>query len=249
MTSPDIRIDTDRPSRLKLAEQIDVLTMRRPERRKLIRGVLSDIRDKARANAREHKTVTGEKFVPRSKQTEKKWKLAGKPKRKMLMKIARSLSLIVRGDYRGVVTYRNGTTAKIAYAHQHGMVATHSAKRNRPPWAKKDKSKEPATIAQAKALNRNGYRHPEARTRGKGGAVLKKKPIRWFLEKNDKDKPHMTFDQAALILHKLKHGNKKKPSTWKVKLPARPFLGCTPAESEFYLTEMAQATLANIRNK
>lgn len=242
MTKPDLSIDTDKSAHLKLSDQIDVLTMSPAQSKKLLKMMLSDVRAKARHNVATQTTITGEKFKPRTKRA--------KNRRRMLRGLSRQLSIMPKSSHYGEVGWKVGFTAMLGRVHQDGMVTTKTpAKAGKKPWFSKDYYKKPVTPGLAKALNRNGFKLRVARKRGKGGAVLKRVSTKWLQGQNEEGKNNMSFGRGAFILRVLLYGKRKKPKKWKVKVPARPFLGVTPENADAYLTEIAQEALAKIRSK
>lgn len=142
---------------------------------------------------------------------------ARKRRRKMLLRLARRLRIVEIDDSRVVIGWRNRVEEQIGAKQQYGQTATFKRE-----WleaeldgsrADLDYYRKPATRRQAKALIEAGYK----RRTGKGG---KKTPsIRWITQ-------HMTIARAGLIL-KLLRGSK---DAWRIRLPARSFLGITDAD-------------------
>lgn len=66
MAKPVFSIDTDQRSRLKLSEQIDVLTMPPAARRRLLKSIGKETRQRTRGNIRHQETVAGAPMPPRA---------------------------------------------------------------------------------------------------------------------------------------------------------------------------------------
>lgn len=143
-------------------------------------------------------------------------------------------------DHSAVVTWKQAGQAKIAYRHHHGVPEDYTAKKAERVYGRPDYRK-PATPAQAKALNREGFRRRVARKRGKGGAVLKRVPQKWIRD-------NMSLGQAGLILRLMRTGSTKGVQRWEIEVPERPVLGATPADADKLLTAMAQNALQRIKH-
>jgi hypothetical protein len=229
MAGPALTIDTDKKSCLRLHDQIDVLTMKPVQRRRLLREIGKETRADVRKNVRQQQTVTGSAMAPR----------ASKKKRRMFRKMAKGMVTRIRGDHQAIVTWKNTGQAKVAYQHQHGISENFTAQKAKRKYGVPDYS-TPATPAQAKALNREGFRKRVARKRGKGGAILKRAPQKWIRD-------NMSLGQAGLVLRLMRTNTRKGKQSWKIDLPERPILGATPGDANTYLTTMAQEALAKIR--
>ncbi len=229
MAGPDFTIDTDQRSRLKLADQIDVLTMAPAARRRLLRDIGKESRQRMRSNIRHQKTVAGAPMPPR----------AGRKKRKMFRKLAKGTITRVVNDHSAVVTWKQAGQAKVAYRHHHGVPEDYTAKKAERVYGRPDYQK-PATPAQAKALNREGFRRRVARKRGKGGAILKRVPQKWIRD-------NMSLGQAGLVLRLMRTGSSKGVQRWQINVPERPVLGATPADADKILTAMAENALQRIK--
>jgi hypothetical protein len=231
MTSPDIRIDTDRLSRLKLAEQIDVLTMSPGNRRRLLKKIGTGVRKETRGNIQKQNTVSGQPMEPR----------ASKKKRRMMSKMSKGMITRIEDDHSAVVTWKNPGQAMVADRHHRGIPEEFTAKKAARIYGRPNYGK-PATPAQAKSLNKEGYRRLTARKRGKGKAVLKRVSQKWIRE-------NMTQGQAGLILRLMRTDSTKGVQSWSIKVPPRPILGATPENAQIYLTAMAREALQQIKRK
>jgi len=234
MAGPDLTIDTDRRSRLKLADQIDVLTMAPAARRRLLRDIGKESRQRMRSNIQHQKTVAGSPMPPR----------ADRKKRKMFRRLAKGMVTNIVNDHEADVTWKYGSRAKLAYRHHHGITqevsAGEAARVAHKRYGSPPKYKNKATKAQAKALNREGFRRRVARKRGKGGAVLKRVPQKWIRD-------NMSIGQAGLVLRLMRTGTPKGVQRWQINVPERPVLGATPADADKILTAMAANALQRIK--
>ncbi|MDD9304378.1 MAG: virion morphogenesis protein [Desulfobacter sp.] len=228
MALPDISIDTDKRSRLRLADQIDVLTMPPARRKRLLKEISKQTRKDMRTNIRKQQTVTGAAMEPR----------AGKKRKRMMGKMAKGMVTRIIGTDRAMVTWKNPAKAKLADRHHHGVPEKYTAKKAARQNGVPDYSK-PATPKQAKALNKEGFRRPVARKRGKGKATLKRVSQKWIRD-------NMSLGQAGLILRLMRTGTRKGKQGWEIKVPARPILGATPEQANTYLTAMATNALREI---
>lgn len=229
MSSPDLIMRTPQRDMLRLMDQIAVIGMKPAQRRRTLRIIGKQTRDNVRVNVRKQRTIRGRAMAPR----------ANRRKRKMFRRLPKRMVTNVRNDHQADVTWKHGGQAMTAYRHHHGIPENYTAKKAARIYGKPDYSK-PATPAQAKALNREGFRRRVKRQRGKGGAVLKRVPQKWIRE-------NMSMGQAGLILRLMRTGNRKGKQNWKIPVPERPILGATPKEAETYLTAMAEDALRRIR--
>jgi len=225
-----LKIDTDKKGRLRLNEQLEILSMHPRQRRKLLRNMAKQTKADVRINIRKQQTVTGQAMEPRR----------SKKKRRMMTKMAKGM--VVRYySHKAIVTWKNGGQAKTAFRHHHGVSEDFTPEKAARLYDKFESDAESfATPAQAKALNREGYRRPVARKRGKGRATMKKMPQKWIRD-------NMTQAQAGLILRLMRTNETKGKQAWTVPIPARPILGATPEDAEKYLTAMAGEALQNIK--
>ncbi|MGB3222532.1 MAG: hypothetical protein WBB23_07005 [Desulforhopalus sp.] len=229
MSQPVLTIDTDRRSRLRLSEQLEVLSMSPRRRRRFLKKIgSSTIRD-TRQNARAQRTITGSRMEPR----------ASKKKRRMFRAMAKGMNTRIKNDHSADVTWKNQGQAKTAYRHHHGVPENFTASRAKKQYGVPD-YKGKATPAQAKALNKEGFRLRVARKRGQGGAILKKVSQKWIRD-------NLTIGKAGLILRLMRTESPHGKQSWKIKVPARPILGATPEDADKYLTAMAANALQEIK--
>lgn len=231
MAGSDISLNLDKKAMLRLGDQIDVLTMGPVRRRKLLRKIGKQTRTNVRKNVRNQTTVTGQAMDPR----------ADRKKRKMFRKMAKGMVVRLPNDHAAVITWKNAGQAKTAYRHHHGVPEDFTASRAAKVYGVPNYQK-PATPAQAKALNQEGYKRPVARKRGKGGAILKKMSQKWIRE-------NMSQGQAGLILRLMRTNSTRGKQRWTIQVPERPILGATPQQANTYLTAMATDALKEIRTQ
>ncbi len=229
MAQPGITIDTDSRSRLRLRHQLKVLSMTPARRKQFLRRIGKEVRSDLRQNVREQKTVSGSKMAAR----------ASKKKKQMFRKMAKGMVTQIKSDHSAQISWQNIGQAKVAYRHHHGITEDYTAARAKKVNGVPDYKKN-ATPAQARALNKEGFRLRVARKRGKGGAVLKRVPQKWIRD-------NLTVGKAGLILRLMRTGSTRGKQSWKIKVPARPILGATPADADKYLTAMATNILQDIK--
>jgi hypothetical protein len=229
MSLGDITIDTDLRSRLRLNHQLEVLSMGSARRRLFLRQIGKEVRSDSRKNVRGQKTVTGTRMAPR----------ATKKKKRMFRAMSKGMVTEIKNDHSADITWKNRGQAMIAYKHHHGIPENITAAKAKKRYGVPDYKKQ-ATPAQARALNKEGFRLRVARKRGKGGAVLKRVPQKWIQD-------NMTVGKAGLILRLMRTDSPRGKQSWQIKVPARPILGATPADADKYLTAMATNILQDTK--
>jgi hypothetical protein len=223
--SLELTLDTDKRSRLRLNHQLAVLSMGSARRKRFLRQIGKEVRADLRGNVSGQKTISGSAMEPR----------ATKKKKRMFRAMAKGMVTNIKNDHSADITWQNLGQAKIAYRHHHGIPEDFSAAKAKKQYGVPDYKKK-ATPDQARALNKEGFRLRVARKRGKGGAVLKRVPQKWIQD-------NMTVGKAGLILRLMRTGSARGKQSWKIKVPARPILGATPADADKYLTAMATGIL------
>jgi hypothetical protein len=229
MSLGDITFDSDPRARLRLNHQLRVLSMGSTGRRKFFRQVGKGVRSDLRKNVRGQRTISGAAMQPR----------ATKKKRRMFRAMAKGMVTKIKNDHSADITWQNLGQAKTAYRHHHGIPENFTAAKAKKQYGVPDYKKK-ATPAQAKALNKEGFRMRVARKRGKGKAVLKKVPQKWIQD-------NMSLGQAGLILRLMRTNSTRGKQSWKINVPARPILGATPADADKYLTAMATTILQDTK--
>jgi len=196
-------IKPNKAQALSLKEQLQLLSLPRNKRVRLLKTLGRYERAKARKRIREQRTVTGQKFAPR----------ADGKKARMLKKMGRTLEPYVKNSNRLELKHKAVQTGRIAALQQEGGVERMNASRMVRIHGKPD-YKAPCTRSQAKALSAEGYK--VKRGKGKG---FRRASIREIMAT-------LTQAKAGLILRKLR--NKQVKNSWQIPVKARPFLGDTP---------------------
>jgi len=228
MALSDITLDTNPRATLRLMDQINVLTMSPVQKRRMLRHIGKDMRTDLRNNIKRQRTITGSGMAPR----------AGKRKKRMFSKMAKGTVTRILNDHKAIVTWKQAGQAKVAYRHHHGIAEDYTAAKAAKIYGVPNYQK-PATPAQAKSLNKEGFRRKMARKRGKGKAIMKKVPQKWI-------RSNMSQGQAGLILRLMRTKTRKGKQRWVIKPPERPILGASSADANKYLTAMAQNALQQI---
>jgi phage gpG-like protein len=226
-----MRMDTDKAGRLRLAEQMELLSLPPRQRAKALRKMGAELIKLARRNVKQQQTTSGRPMSPRKNK---------RVRRRMLSKLPGFLGVYRLDPYSMAVTYRN-EIGLVAHKHQYGSEDVFTAQQKEKQTAKKDKNDQPATRAIAKSLRDAGYRRPVKRERGKGRR-FKRASLKWIQE-------NMTVGQAGLIYHILQGNPSTRPQRWTVKTPARPFLGPKPGDESRLLNDLARQALSDIRNR
>lgn len=227
MTAPEIDLRVDEKSRLRLSEQLSLLTLPPAKRRRLMNGIAKDVRLDARRNIRSQRTILGRAMEPRKDK---------RKRRKLLQGLGKGLTTVHKGDLHAEVTWKNPVPARIAHQHQFGTPEKWTASKARKVRGQPNYA-APATSAQAKALIAEGFKRRVARKHGKGkGAALKRVSQKWIRE-------NLKLGQAGLILRLMRTGKPKGKQSWTVKVPARPILGATVDKADEYMTRLAQQWL------
>lgn len=227
-THNPFRFHDDAQGRLRLGEQIAILAMPGKERRRLVKGIATQVRTDARQNIRQQKTISGSPMAPR-KQT--------RNKRKLLRRMGKGMVVFNRGNDRAIVTWKKTVAGRIAKRQQEGntqrMTAVAAARRGRKP-----DYDAPASRDMARSLMQEGYRQP---VKGKNGRVrLKKVSQRWIMD-------NLTQGQAGLVLKEMRGTGGKR--SWLIRTPARAFLGATEQDARRMLEAMARQQVNKIKRK
>lgn len=226
---PDLTVNLDARSQLRLNEQLQLLALTPQEKRRLVGGIGKDVRRESKKNITAQRTIPGRKFEPRKDK---------RNRRKMLMGLRKPMKVEHRNELHVDVTWNRQVTAQIAYQHQHGVDDQWSATKAKKMYGKPRYS-APATRAQAQALIDEGYKRPSAKKRGRGVA-LKRVSQKWIRE-------NMHQGQAGFILKLLRTRKATGKKSWTIHMPARPFLGVPLKKADEYMTQMARQGLRKIR--
>ncbi|MBU4475226.1 MAG: phage virion morphogenesis protein [Pseudodesulfovibrio sp.] len=232
-----MRMDTDKAGRLRLGEQLGVLSMSRKERTAIALEIGAQIRKLSKQNIASRRTVDG-KTMEQRKQSRRE----GKNNRLMLRGLRRLMGLKKGRDGQADVTWKNPITAEIAYRHQHGGVEqSGSIKARREESYVKRKAPCPRWLA--KELKRLGWQQ-EIVIRNKQGqavkTIRKRRPLKWITS-------NMTRGEASVALYLLE--NRSPKEKWEIRTPARPFLGPKPGTENKFLNNLAREAVAKIKNR
>lgn len=231
-----LEFNVSRKSQLRLHEQLDVLTLPPESRRKVARAVVMQVRKESRKNVRQQRCVDGAPFAPRKKGK------SGKPRpeqnKRMLMGLARLMSIDAERVGAGRVSWRNSYTAKIADKHQHGKEERYSGRGGKAHDKDFYTAKAKCERWLAREIIRLGYRREKRLPSGKVRRV--RVPQKWIME-------HMRQDEAVKVWLSLSGYNPK--DDWTIGTPARPFLGVNPDQAHDILDEMARQALSKLRQK
>ncbi|WP_419787320.1 virion morphogenesis protein [Pseudodesulfovibrio sp.] len=231
MPKSPLRLDTDPRGRLRLREQLDLLSLSPRTRRNVTKRMGRAVIKEARTNLRQQRTVYGRSMEERQ---------GVRKRRKMLRRLGKGLKPFMRGTDRVDLTWANGMTAKIADRHQYGIPEVWTASKARKVYGVPD-YKKPATRTQAKALIAEGYRLRVRKPKGKG-CTLRRVPLRWIME-------NLSRGQAGTILRQMRDNTTHGKQRWEVKPAARPFLGPRPGTEKQFLNDLARTALSEIRNR
>lgn len=194
---------------LPLKQQLELVAMPEPLRRRLLsrtaRRVAADIRKRVRNQV----DINGNPFAERKRIRTKN--------RKMLTRLvqAKRLKTIKNNGYEAVIGWNDPLQGIIAARHHYGTTERVSAAR----YSQESKPEfydKPATKRQARALLQAGFR-----IKKKSGKGKKAPTIKWIQE-------NMTIATAGFAVRQL--GNWSAKSSWNTTLPARPFLGASKQE-------------------
>lgn len=220
-----IKCSAQERTHLKLKKQIQALAPSKTEQKKVVKKLGQGVRKQARKNIRKQKTVDGAKMKRRK----------GKRKAKMLRRIGKKLIVTTQASGRlAEVTYKSKITGKIAARQQHGIATHMTARKMSKIYARKDNNAQ-ASRATAKALTQEGYKHAVKTA----GGIKYKRVSQKFI------RTHLTQARAGLILRMLRNVDSKK--SWKIPLPARPFLGVNDVQAANMLDDIAQNMMKKIK--
>ena len=213
----------------QLNAQLDRFAREAKERQKLARRMGGYVRTLSRQNIKRQRTVDGAAMTPAQKRREA---------RPMLMGLHSQMVVRAAEGNKGVnVSWENSLLAAIGFRHQAGIGENWSPDRALKVYGQPN-YKARATRKQAKALLREGYR---LMVPAKGGG---RRPMRvtvqWIEEK-------MTLGQAGLILRLIRTGQTKGKQSWRDTVPARPFLGVTPQQTEELSRKLVKSLLKAAR--
>lgn len=204
---------------LTLRRQLAVLKMPPAQRRRMAGIMARKVRTYSRKRLRAQKDLQGQPWEKRK---------AGR--KKMLRGMSKKMR--TRSDSRGAeVGFTDAVTARIGYAHQHGVPEDWNASKAQQIYGQPDYS-APCTRKQARALKQEGYKVRMA------GGKKKKPTMKWMLE-------NLTLGQAGLILRMMRDEEPKK--SWTIPLPDRSFLGASRREMDELANTVFDETLIRMR--
>ncbi|MBC17038.1 MAG: virion morphogenesis protein [Desulfovibrio sp.] len=231
MANQPFQLDTDPRGRMRLYEQLDIVSLPHRTRRNITMRMGRSIIKDAKQNIRRQRTIHGRSMAERK---------GTRTKRKLLRKMGKGLKPFMRGPNRVDLTWANGMTAKIADRHQRGIPEQWTAPKAEKVYGKPDYD-NPATRGQARALKAEGYRLRVKKKRGKG-CTLRRVSMKWIMQ-------NLTVGQAGIILRQMRDKTRRGKQRWEVKPTARPFLGPKPGTEYKFLDDLARAALSQIRNR
>ena len=181
--------------------QLKLLALTPKRRKRAMSQIGREVVKQARKNVRTQKDIRGRSFAKRHKKRIKKGK--------MLSGLVKGRNIQQKASVTGVtIGFKNDQLGRLAQAHQSGqrqiVKAQKMSQKTKATW-----ENEPATRAQAREMNRLGFK-----LEVKGGKERKVSQA-WIIK-------HLSKLQALGILYKLNDERKGKQS-WQVNLPAREF--------------------------
>ncbi len=195
---------------LPLKSQIELLRMPAARRRRLNARIGRKVIIDSKRRVRSQQDLKGMPYPQRAKRR--------RGSRKMLTKLSRELKVVRADGTQATVGFYRPSSGRIAAKHQYGFKERISARSLAKSTSNRGKD-SPATRRQAVALREAGF---TINKRKKAGG--KKPTLKWVTE-------NLTVGIAGSVLRQLREdaGETIKQS-WTTELPARSFLGATPAE-------------------
>lgn len=199
-----IVFDPNKKALFTLREQLQLLSLRRPQRRKLLREIGKEASRQTKRNIVKQQSPDGKPWQSRK----------GGGRGKMLKKLSKRLKAYP-ADKEVTIKYWHNGVGKTAFRHHYGGEEKWWKKR----WKEEREEKgitgdEPVTRHMAKELLSLGYTIESKTKRGKTRAVRPSQ--KWILA-------NFTMAEAIAKARELK-GEMVK-NTWIIKNPARPFMG------------------------
>lgn len=206
---------------LPLKEQIRILAMPISDRRRVLYRVGKLVERDSRARVRAQTDLNGLPFEPRKR----------KKRGRMLGKLVATARMFVRATGTEATIGFKGRAGSIAAKQQYGAIETVTVGELRSGGQAR---KAPATLKQARALLKEGFR-----IRRENGRGFRRPTQRYITE-------HYTIGQATAILRSMRAREPKK--SWRTILPARSFLGATLANVNQYIDTIIQQVTQGIRH-
>jgi phage gpG-like protein len=216
--SADIRLNL--VGALPLKRQLELLQMGTQKRRRLLYRVAQRVIKDSKKRVRQQIDLQGRPFKER-------WKKRS-DRRKMLSKLITQMNVVENDSTRAIIGFYKTGSGRIAAKQQYGDTQRLTAAQNRADAREKGKQfyDKPATKKQAMALRDAGFKVKA------GTKKARRAPINWIVN-------NLTIGQAGYALARLRawSGEASKTS-WMTVLPARSFLGATPAEVTAYIEQI-----------
>ncbi len=216
-------ITVDVRGALSLQKQLEVLKMPTKVRRRLLSRTAKEVIKDSKKRVRNQVNLNGNPFEARKR----------KRRRKMLSGLSKRQKVVRNSGTEAKIGFNKSNDARIAAMQQFGDEQIVSAS----SLPKGNGSKHnAATRSQAKALIEAGYKIPR-----KGGKGTKKPSQKWIME-------NLNVGKAGAILRWLRDQNETAKTSWKVKLPARSFLGASNEDITRYVEKIMTQMKQEIAN-
>ncbi|WP_394178482.1 hypothetical protein [Marinomonas posidonica] len=187
--------------------ELQMLRLPRHRKKRALAQMGREVKKQSRKNVKNQSSTQGKRFKQRRKpRTRKGLMLSGLVKGANIRQRTKGNAI--------TVGFKNAQMGRVANEHQEGITRTFNA-RKMSEQQKADWRTEPASMAQANAIMRFGYRWRERDKDGK-----RKKISRRYIVEN------LTKWQALGLLNELKHGKggrKGGVKSWQTVLPSREF--------------------------
>jgi hypothetical protein len=216
-----MEIKLDVVGRVPVEKQLKLLALPPAKRRRILSRVGRKLIKDARARVRKQVDLNGMPYP-------KRWR-PRKDRGKMLARLVKQLSVTATGT-EAKVTGRNTVISRIGAEQQEGRVYTVTPRDRQAGGSGRAKDKK-ATKRQAQALVELGFK---VKGRGKRGRrTLSTRATVAYITKN------LTIGQAGWAMGRIMAWQgKSKKASWVTRLPARSFLGATPAEVDAHILDI-----------
>lgn len=200
---------------LPLKQQMQLLAMPKPLRRRLLNRTAKFVIRDSRKRVRSQVDLKGMPFAERARKR--------KGNRKMMAKLAKQLRVTGLSTTDATVGFYRRSSGRIAAKQQYGAIEHISAAQLQAKDKDKGGHDGPATRRQAIALRDAGFK-----IKGGNGKRLKSPSLKWVQQ-------NMKVGQAGAALRWLRDkANETVRTSWTTVLPARSFLGATASEMTQY---------------
>ena len=217
-------ITVDVRGALSLQKQLEVLKMPTKVRRRLLSRTAKEVLKDSKKRVRNQVDLNGNPFEARKR----------KRRRKMLSGLSKRQKVVRNNGTEAKIGFNKSNDARIAAKQQFGHEQTVSARSL--PRKHLGYYSNAATRNQAKALIEAGYKIPR-----KGGKGTKKPSQKWIME-------NLNVGKAGAILRWLRDQDETAKTSWKVKLPARSFLGASNEDITRYVEKIMTQMKQEIAN-